>query len=97
MISWGELAAAMGRAVGRRAVTLYVPAVCVQAAGALAELLGLGRRPGHLDRRRAWELTRRAWTCRVTETVEGLRWMPEYDSERGLRATAEWYREEGWL
>jgi nucleoside-diphosphate-sugar epimerase len=97
VITWRELAAAIGRAVGRPAVRLHLPAWLMQAAGVLGGLVGSGRRPGQLDRRRAWELTRRAWTCRVTETVEALRWMPEYDSARGLRATAEWYREEGWL
>jgi UDP-glucose 4-epimerase len=69
----------------------------MQVAGVVAGLVGAGRRPGQLDWRRAWELTRRAWTCRVNETVEVLHWMPEYDSERGLRATVEWYREQGWL
>jgi nucleoside-diphosphate-sugar epimerase len=97
VVAWRELAAAIGRAVGRNPVRLHLPAWTVQVAGVVSGLVGGGRRPGQLDRRRAWELTRRAWTCRVTETVEGLRWMPEYDSERGLRATAEWYREEGWL
>ncbi len=97
VITWQELAAAMGHAVGRRVRRAYVPAPVVQAAGALAQLLGGGRRPGQLDRRRARDITRRAWTCRVEETVERLHWVPEFDSERGLRATAEWYREEGWL
>jgi dihydroflavonol-4-reductase len=97
VVSWRELAAAIGRAVGRRTLRVHLPAWAMQVAGTVAGSLGSGRRPGQLDRRRAWELTRRAWTCRVTETVEGLRWMPEYDSERGLRATAEWYREAGWL
>ncbi|MGD2152048.1 MAG: NAD-dependent epimerase/dehydratase family protein [Gemmatimonadales bacterium] len=97
VITWRQLAAALGRAVGRRATRLHLPAWLVQAAGVVAGLVGGGRRPGRLDRRRAWELTRRAWTCRVTDTVEGLHWMPEYDAERGLRATAEWYREAGWL
>jgi dihydroflavonol-4-reductase len=97
VITWRELAAAIGRAIGRSAVRLHLPAWAVQIAGAVAQLVGRGRRPGRLDRRRGWELTRRAWTCRVTETVEGLHWLPEYDCERGLRATVEWYREKGWL
>ncbi|UCC72197.1 MAG: NAD-dependent epimerase/dehydratase family protein [Gemmatimonadota bacterium] len=97
VITWRELAATIAAAVGRRALRLYLPAALMQAVGAAAQLVGGGRRAGQLDLRRAWELTRRAWTCRVRETVEELRWMPEYDSERGLRATADWYREEGWL
>ncbi len=97
VITWRELAAAIGKAVGRSAVRLHLPAWMMQVAGVVAGLVGAGRRPGQLDWRRAWELTRRAWTCRVNETVEALHWMPEYDSERGLRATVEWYREQGWL
>jgi nucleoside-diphosphate-sugar epimerase len=97
VFTWRELAKTMGRALGRKTMALHVPALLIQAAGAIAQLLGGGRRAGQLDRRRARDITRRSWACRVDATMEDLGWTPEFDCERGLRDTAEWYREEGWL
>jgi nucleoside-diphosphate-sugar epimerase len=97
IITWTELAAAIGRAVGRRTVTLRLPSAVMRAAGFGAELVGANKRPGQLDRRRAADMSERAWTCRVNRLIDELGWSPDYDGESGLRQTAEWYREEGWL
>lgn len=97
IFDWPELAAALGKAVGRRLVTLRLPTPLLWPAGGVAELLGGGRRPGQLDLRRARDMARRAWTCRVDRTVEDLDWEPRYDIVDGLRDTAEWYREQSWL
>lgn len=97
VLTWREVAEAMGRAVGRRVLTLRVPSVVFLGLGALGELAGAGRRAGRLDRRRARDLSERAWTCRVERAQAELGWSPEYDCERGLRASVEWYRREGWI
>jgi nucleoside-diphosphate-sugar epimerase len=97
ILSWRGLAAAIGRAVGRRPLIVRLPSPLLGAAGTTAELFGGGRRPGQLDRRRARDLSERAWTCRVERAMRELGWSPTYDSENGLRATADWYREQGWL
>ncbi len=97
VLTWSELARGIGRATGRRTLTVRVPAVVLRGAGALAESLGLGGGAGQLDRRRARDLTQRAWTCDTEATQRELGWLPQYDIEAGLRATAEWYREQGWL
>jgi nucleoside-diphosphate-sugar epimerase len=96
-LTWSELAAAIGRAVGRRPIVLHLPAPLLRAAAAAAELVGGAGRAGQLDRRRARDLLERAWTCRVDRLREDLGWSPEFDAERGLRQTAEWYRQAGWL
>lgn len=97
VVSWRQLAAAIGRAVGRRPLILPLPSAVLTAVGAAVELFGGGRRPGQIDRRRARDLVERAWTCRVDQAMEELDWSPEYDLENGFRDTADWYREEGWL
>ena len=33
----------------------------------------------------------------VTRLISELKWEPVYDSEAGLKQTAEWYQEEGWI
>ncbi len=97
ILSWARLGAAISEAVGRRALQLRVPSLALLSAGALAELLGSGKRSGEIDRRRAKDITQRAWTCDVDATITQLGWDPEYDVVSGVRDAAEWYRTEGWL
>lgn len=96
VLDWKELGAAIAGAVGRRTLSLRLPSPVVRAAGLAAGLLGAGK-PGQLDGRRAADMVERAWTCRVDRLMGELGWKPEYDGRRGLRATVEWYREEGWM
>ncbi|UCF18324.1 MAG: NAD-dependent epimerase/dehydratase family protein [Gemmatimonadota bacterium] len=97
VLTWSQLARAIGRATGRRTLTVRLPAIVLRGAGALMELLGRGGAAGELDGRRARDLIQRAWTCGTERTQRELGWSPHYDSEDGLRATAEWYRAQGWL
>jgi dihydroflavonol-4-reductase len=97
VIDWRQLSAALDQAVGRRLIRLRLPSPLLWPAGAAGELLGGRRRAGQLDLRRARDLSQRAWTCRVDRTMEDLNWEPRYDIVEGVRDTAAWYREEGWL
>lgn len=96
-LSWDELGARIARAVGRRVVSLRVPSPLLRLAATVAEFAGAGRRAGQIDRRRARDLIARAWTCSVDRAMDELGWSPEYDSQRGLQDTADWYRGQGWL
>ncbi len=96
-LSWDRLTAAIGEAVGRRTLRIRVPSLALLSAGAIAELVGSGKRSGQIDRRRAQDMAERAWTCNVNTTLTELGWKPEYDAVSGFRDTAEWYRAERWL
>ena len=96
-LTWSRIAEAMGGALGRRPLQLRLPSAVFRALGTAAELLGSGRRAGQLDRRRARDMSERDWSCRVDRVREELGWSPEFDVEEGLRNTAEWYRETGWM
>ncbi len=97
VIDWDGLAEVMREAVSRRAVTARVPTVALRMIGAVAELLGGGGRPGRIDRRKAADISERAWTCNVGRAMEELDWSPAYDAREGFRDSADWYRQEGWL
>ncbi len=97
ILDWRRLASEIAKAVGgRRAVRLRLPSPVMKMAGLGAQMVGSGK-PGQLDRRRAADMLERAWTCRVTRLISELKWEPVYDSEAGLKQTAEWYQEEGWI
>ncbi|NIW35151.1 MAG: NAD-dependent epimerase/dehydratase family protein [Gemmatimonadetes bacterium] len=97
IVDWRRLSATIAAAVGRRAVRLRVPSLVLRAIGTVADAVGANKKPGQLDRRRARDMSERAWTCRVDRLMEELDWTPKYEAESGLRQTANWYREVGWL
>lgn len=90
-----EFGRALGRAVGRRVMTLSMP----------HSLLQLAARIDGLIRRDRAKLTpdRAAYFCHPDWTVEASRgapktlWTPEIETDAGLADTARWYREAGWL
>ena len=90
-----SFARAIGWAVGRRITPLPLPAFALRAAA----------RGDRLIRRAAAKLTedRVGYMCHPDWTVrEGLRppvdrWKPEIGTREGLKATAKWYRDAGWL
>jgi nucleoside-diphosphate-sugar epimerase len=93
--SHDEFGRALGRALGRRVMTLSMP----------HSLLQLAARIDGLIRRDRAKLTpdRAAYFCHPDWTVEASRgapktlWTPEIETEQGLADTARWYREAGWL
>lgn len=97
VLTWSGLSARIAEAVGRRVIRLRVPSPVLRGLGTLTSALGGGSRPGQLDRRRARDLTERAWTCSPEKAERVLGWSPVYDAERGLKETADWYRRQGWL
>lgn len=90
-----EFASALGRAVGRRAVSLATP----------RPLLRFGAAVDRFVRRDKAKLTpdRAAYFCHPDWVVSSSSapaknvWSPEIATEQGLAQTAEWYRAEGWL
>ncbi|MEM6584922.1 MAG: NAD-dependent epimerase/dehydratase family protein [Pseudomonadota bacterium] len=91
-----EMAQAIGRAVGRRSVFApNLPAsVLVMAAG--VDRLIRGDR-AKLTADRVGYMCHPNWIARFDRAVPKDIWEPRIDSEEGLKATADWYRAEGWL
>lgn len=90
-----EFGLALGRALGRRVVTLSTPRPILNFCALLDRLV----------RRHEAKLTadRVAYFCHPDWMVDPGRgapealWRPEVDTEKGLMDTATWYRREGWL
>lgn len=92
------LALACGRAVGSTPRIVPVPALVARSVlwtvGSLAHLAG---RATLLSADKANEYLAPAWTCRPDALMRDGRWQATIDLESGLRRTAAWYREAGWL
>jgi len=92
------LAAAIGRAVGREARTVCIPAALVGPALGLAGHLAraLGRAP-LLDGDKARELLASGWVASSEALGRDTRWRARITLEEGLADTTRGYRESGWL
>ncbi|HVH09110.1 MAG TPA: NAD(P)-dependent oxidoreductase [Gemmatimonadales bacterium] len=92
------LVRAIGRAVGREPRVVPLPGVLarglLRVIGTLAHLAG---RATLLSADKAAEFLAPAWTCRPEALIRDTGWRPATDLETGLRRTAQWYRQAGWL
>ncbi len=93
-----DLLAAIAVAVGRRAFPVRVPDVVVRAAGVLSEEIARVRGVvPTFSRDKVREFLAPGWVCDATRAREELGWRPRFGLHEGLRATADWYREHGWI
>jgi nucleoside-diphosphate-sugar epimerase len=91
-----ELAAAIGRAMGRRAVFApHLPRAVLEVAAA-ADRIARGDR-AKLTADRVGYMAHPNWVCRFDRKPPPGLWQPRISGEEGLKATAEWYRREGWV
>ena len=90
-----HFARTLGRVFGKRAATLAVPKAVVKGVARVDKLVRRGNAKLTPDRARYychpdWVVTAEA---RPPETV----WRPSVRTPTGLKATAEWYRAQGWI
>jgi nucleoside-diphosphate-sugar epimerase len=91
-----ELAQAIGQAVGRRSVFApHLPRPMLEAAATADRLLRGDR--AKLTADRVGYMAHPNWVSRFDRKVPPAIWQPRISGQDGLRATAEWYRREGWL
>lgn len=92
------LLAAIGHAVGTSPRLLPLPHAAMRIALAISgAVASITRRPTLLDSSKAPELIAPAWTC-VSDALErDAGWAAAIPLARGLRETAAWYAQAGWV
>ena len=90
-----SFARAIGWAVGRRITPLPLPAFALRAAARGDRLLR--RAAAKLTEDRVGYMCHPDWTVREELRPPASRWRPEIGTREGLKATAKWYRDAGWL
>ena len=91
-----ELAAAIGRAMGRRVVFAPHLPRKVLAAAAAADRRMRGDK-AKLTADRVGYMAHPNWVARFDRKPPPGLWQPKIGGEEGLKATAEWYKREGWV
>ena len=90
-----SFAKAIGWAVGRRITPLPLPAFALRAAARGDRMLR--RAAAKLTEDRVGYMCHPDWTVRDEARPPAERWTPQIGTREGLKTTARWYREAGWL
>ena len=90
-----SFAKAIGWAVGKRITPLPLPAFALRAAARGDRMLR--KAAAKLTEDRVGYMCHPDWTVREELRPPVGRWQPEIGTRDGLKATAKWYREAGWL
>jgi uncharacterized protein YbjT (DUF2867 family) len=90
-----HFARTLGRVYGRRALTLAMPRPVLRIASGLERLFR--RRNARLTRDRVGYFCHPDWVVAAEKRPPERLWRPEVKTPSGLKATADWYREQGWL
>lgn len=96
--TWEEVGRMVGAAVDRRVRVIRVPASLIAGLAAASELTaGAFGRSSIFNRDKARELLAPGWLCETEAAKADLGYEAGITLADGLRATAQWYRQQGWL
>lgn len=90
-----HFARTLGRVFGRRAATVAMPKMVLQGASRLDRLVRRGRAKLTPDRVRYF--CHPDWVAAAGARPPETLWTPAIRTPTGLKATADWYRAQGWL
>lgn len=96
--TWEQVGRMVGHAVGRNVRVLRLPAALITGAAAASEwAAGLMGRSSIFNRDKAREMLASGWLCETESAHADLEYQAGISLADGLRDTARWYREQGWL
>jgi nucleoside-diphosphate-sugar epimerase len=97
-IRWLDFAREVGDVMGRQPILLSIPTPVAWPIARTAEVYAKVRRVAAiLNRERVREISQARWVCDPTEAFADTGYVPRYPLATGIRETAAWYKEVGWL
>ena len=97
-IRWLDFAREVGDVMGKQPVLVSIPTPVARPIARAVEIYATVRRAAAaLNRERVREISQERWVCDPTEVFADTAYEPQYPLSRGIRETAAWYREVGWL
>jgi len=90
-----EFARALGNAVGTKPAIVSSPGIILRLAARADQLFRRQRAKLTVDR--AAYFSHRNWVVEPKRAAPADVWNPEIETLKGLKDTADWYREQGWL
>lgn len=95
---WQEISTLIASALGKRTLRIVVPEGLLPIIATVAEFQArLTGQPALLNSQKLIELRQRYLVCSAEKARRELGFEAQYDLATGIRLTAQWYRENGWL
>lgn len=91
----GELARAIGEAMDRNVFAPALPTGLLRFAAGVDKLFRGAK--AKLTQDRVSYMVHPDWVSSPDKAVPKVLWQPQIETREGLRATAEWYRQQGWI
>ncbi|AKD04224.1 NAD(P)-dependent oxidoreductase [Pontibacter korlensis] len=86
------------RVLGKKAVRFHLPMIVVRVVAQVLEAAFASRsKVPALNKEKLNELTAENWNCSIEKISKEMGYVPEYDLEKGLVQTLQWYKENSWL
>ncbi|XZF15151.1 NAD-dependent epimerase/dehydratase family protein [Chitinophagaceae bacterium MMS25-I14] len=92
-----ELANLTKKILGRRTFKIHIPLPVVKLIASMNEAMASGGNTPVLNKEKLQELTAENWNCSIDSIVSELGYLPQYNLERGLTETLQWYQKNKWL
>lgn len=93
-----EVIDALSDSLDMRLLRIRLPSLVAKAVGEMGELVWtLTGKPQIVSRRKIRDMLRPRWTCSCERARAELGFGPSIELRSGMRETARWYRENGWL
>ncbi|TNE59504.1 MAG: NAD-dependent epimerase/dehydratase family protein [Sphingomonadales bacterium] len=90
-----EMAAAIGRSVGKQVFAPHLPRALLLGAAIADRFVRRGN--AKLTQDRVGYMCHPNWVVRSDRKVPDAVWQPHVSGEQGFKSTADWYRSHGWL
>lgn len=79
-------------------LSVKCPLSIVYIVSVISEMWGnLRMKPSTLNRDKFKIMKQRNWMCDISDARKDFGFSPEYDLEKGLKETIEWYKQNGWV
>ena len=94
-----EYAGLVKKVLGKKSILrIRVPLFLLYIVSIISECFGkICGKPTTLNRDKYKIMKQRDWTCSNQAFVDDFGFKPKYDLEKGLKATAKWYKQNGWI
>jgi len=95
---WEDVGRAIAHALGKNYRRISLPQWMVTSAGFTGDLYArITGRPAAINSQKVKELLQQSWLCDSSKARVRLGFSPSIDLEGGIRETARWYQNRGWL
>jgi dihydroflavonol-4-reductase len=96
--TWEEVGRAIALALGRKYRSLAFPRSIAIMAGFAGDLwVKLSGKPATVTSQKLKELLEPSWVCNPLKAQTMMGFSTKIDLENGIRSTAQWYKDHGWL